>query len=91
MATKHNRGYCGYFGVVIEGEKRNHIRGLEYELVVVLPNGDLVFGYEEGNYAGGVVLSPSSENYQERKNAKLESIKKRDKDFYNLIQSELIK
>ena len=84
-------GYCGYNGVVIEGTKSIHPRGDTYDLVVILPNGKIAFGHEEGNYAGGIYLSPGSDNYQIRRDKMLNSIEEHDTDFYQLIKEELEK
>ena len=81
----NNGDYCGYKGIRIEGTKTPHPRGHHYELVIVLKNGDIVFGYEQGNYAGGISLKPDDEGYADKRNKELSRIKKDDVQFYNFI------
>lgn len=88
--VRYNADYCGYEGTIIKGTKTNTPRGYNYDLVIILKDGDIVFGREQGNYAGGINLSPNHENYKSKRDEYLHRIKNEDPIFYNLIIGEIV-
>ena len=82
--------------IYINNHKGKGPRGDYYDWFAVLPDGKLIWGDEQGNYAGGTVIYPSMESYlshdtsrmitydvliqQELENAKIES-----PDFYEKV------
>ena len=89
--TKYKGNYCDQNGIIIEGTKHKHPRGYTYDLVVILENNEIIFAYEEGNYAGGITLQPQNKNYKISAQKKLERFKRDDPEFYYLITNELVK
>lgn len=85
----YNGNYCGYKGTIVKGIKTPHPRGYCYSLVVILNNGDIIFGSEHGNYAGGVTLCPDDKDYKIKKEKELNGIKEKDFKFYKLIMENI--
>ena len=74
-------------GTMIEGAKVWGPRGYYYEWALVCED-CIVFGDEQGNYAGGVTISPErTKDYEGVAARKLSTLKSSDAAFYELIHS----
>lgn len=74
---------------IIQGTKTMEGRGWYYDYVVISPASSIQFGSEQGNYAGGIYLSPGDVNYEEKKTGWLKQTKESDPAFYDLVIKEI--
>jgi hypothetical protein len=80
----------GYYrNVTVEGTKELKGRGWYYDYAIISPNGNIEFGSEDGNYAGGIFIWMGMDNYESRVERQLKWIQEHDKQFYDLVQQEV--
>jgi hypothetical protein len=58
-----NGRYCDKKGVVFYGTKTVGPRGDYYDVIVLIDDGKVLFGDEQGNYAGGIYIVENWKNH----------------------------